>query len=101
MQKLYVLGGFGYHGNLLVVFGFWCVECQILYVGTLGKDWNVPAQRSRGRGAVVINYTNAQKKGYVTVAGGVNLRRPCQFIPLRREGRDSEELDPGRFQCQH
>ena len=22
-QKWYVLGGFGYHGNLLVVFGFW------------------------------------------------------------------------------
>ena len=48
-QKWYVLGGFGYHGNLLVffgfwflVFGFWCVECQILYVGTLGQDWNVP-----------------------------------------------------------
>ena len=23
VQKLYVLGGFGYHGNLLVFFGFW------------------------------------------------------------------------------
>ena len=22
-QKLYILGGFGYHSNLLVVFGFW------------------------------------------------------------------------------
>ena len=51
--------------------------------------------------AVALNYTNAQKKGYVAVAGGVHLRRPRQCIPLRREGRDSEELDPGRFQCQH
>ena len=43
-QKYYILGGFGYHGNLLAVFGFWfwCVECQILYVGTPGQDWNVP-----------------------------------------------------------
>ena len=41
-QKWYVWGGFDYHGNLLVFFGFWCVACQFLYVGTLGQDWNVP-----------------------------------------------------------
>ena len=51
--------------------------------------------------AVTLNYTNTQKEGYVAVAGGVHLRRPRQCISLRREGRDSEELDPGRFQCQH
>ena len=33
--KMVRLGGFGYHGNLLafLVFGFWCVVCQVLYVG--------------------------------------------------------------------
>ena len=43
-QKWYVLGCFGYHGNLLAFFGFWCVACQVLYVGTLGQDWNVPCR---------------------------------------------------------
>ncbi len=28
-QKSYVLGGFGYHGNLLVVFGFWFLVCRV------------------------------------------------------------------------
>ena len=37
-------GGIGYHGNLLVCFGFWCVLCQLLYVGTLGQDWNVQVE---------------------------------------------------------
>ena len=46
-QKWYVLGGFGYHGNLLVFFSFWCAACQVLYVGTLGRDWNVPKTPSR------------------------------------------------------
>ena len=43
-QKWYILGGFGYHGNLLVFFGFWfwCVLWQILYVGTLSQDWKPP-----------------------------------------------------------
>ena len=43
-QKWCVLGCFGYHGNLLAFFGFWCVACQILYVGTLGQDWKVPSR---------------------------------------------------------
>ena len=40
-------GVFNYHGDLLVDFGFgfWCVVCQILYVGTLDQDWNVPQQQ--------------------------------------------------------
>ncbi len=28
-QKSYVLGGFGYHGNLLVVFRFWFLVCRV------------------------------------------------------------------------
>ena len=39
--KVVHLGGFGYHGNLLVVFGFWCVVCHFFHAGTLGQDWNV------------------------------------------------------------
>ncbi len=29
VQKCYVLGFFGYHGNLLVVFGFWFLVCHV------------------------------------------------------------------------
>ena len=28
-QKWYILGGFGYHGNLLVFFGFWFLVCRV------------------------------------------------------------------------
>ena len=46
VQKWYVLGGFGYHGNLLAFFGFWFFGVSSVkfckYVGTPGQDWNVP-----------------------------------------------------------
>ena len=29
VQKWYVLGGFGYHGNLLVFFCFWFLVCRV------------------------------------------------------------------------
>ena len=29
MQKWYVFGGFGYHGNLLVFFDFWFLVCRV------------------------------------------------------------------------
>lgn len=28
-QKWYVLGCFGYHGSLLVFFGFWFLACRV------------------------------------------------------------------------
>ena len=47
MQKLYVLGDFGYHGNLLVFFGFWFLVCRVSnFVRRYStQDWNVPMQR--------------------------------------------------------
>ena len=38
MQKWYVLGGFGYHGNLLVFFGSWFLVCCVsIFVGRYSR----------------------------------------------------------------